>query len=150
EFAAARAATLGLHQVAAALGDRFHLLTSGRRTALPRHQTLRATLDWSYELLPEAEQRLLRYLGIFPAGFTLEAVTAVADDTESNVALGISNLVSKSLVAVDGLEDGQRWRLLETVRIYSLEKLINSGEYNEIVRRHAQFYLIFFFPFARD
>lgn len=148
EFAAARAATLGIQQVANHLDDRFSLLSSGRRTALPRHQTLRATLDWSYELLPEEEQRLLRYLGIFPAGFTLEAVTAVGGGTEASVALGISNLVSKSLVSVDGFEEVHRWRLLETVRVYALEKLIEKGEYDEIVRRHARFYLAFFLPFS--
>jgi non-specific serine/threonine protein kinase len=82
EFAAARAATLGLQQVASRLDDRFELLTGGRRTALPRHQTLRAALDWSYELLPEAEQCLLRHLAIFSAGFTLEAATSVV----SNIA----------------------------------------------------------------
>jgi len=77
EFAATRAAALGLEQVAARLDDRFTLLTSGRRTALPRHRTLRAMLDWSYELLPEAERRLFRRLAVFSAGFTLEAAAAV-------------------------------------------------------------------------
>ena len=77
EFAAARAAALGLREVASRLDDRFQLLTGGRRTALPRHQTLRATLDWSYELLPESERCLLRHLAVFAAGFTLEAATAI-------------------------------------------------------------------------
>jgi non-specific serine/threonine protein kinase len=81
EFAATRAATLGLEQVASRLDDRFMLLTSGRRTALPRHRTLRAMLDWSYELLPEDERRLLRRLAVFPAGFTLEAAAVVAGDS---------------------------------------------------------------------
>ena len=137
EFAAARAATLGIQQVAGRLDDRFALLTGGRRTALPRHQTLRATLDWSYELLPEAERRLLRHLSIFPAGFTLEAATAVVGDAESSVALGISSLVSKSLVTMDGSEAAPRWRLLETVRVYSLEKLVDSGEHGQAMRRLA-------------
>src|SRR5262249_12746634 len=79
EFAAARATTLGIKQVAARLDDRFGLLTSGRRTALPRHQTLHAALDWSYDLLTEAERRLLRRSAIFPAGFTAGAVSAVLD-----------------------------------------------------------------------
>ena len=148
EFAAARAATLGIQQIAGRLDDRFALLTGGRRTALPRHQTLRATLDWSYELLPAAEQRLLRHLAIFPAGFTLEAAAAVMSETESSVALGISSLVSKSLVTLDGSETARRWRLLETVRVYSLEKLTESGEYGHAVRRHAEFYLALFAPFA--
>jgi non-specific serine/threonine protein kinase len=148
EFAAARAATLGIQQVAGRLDDRFALLTGGRRTALPRHQTLRATLDWSYELLPEAERRLLRHLAIFPAGFTLEAATAVARETESNVALGTSNLVSKSLVTLDGSEAARRWRLLETVRVYSFEKLAESGEHGQAMPRLTEFYLALFAPFA--
>ncbi len=98
EFAAARAATLGVREVAGHLDDRFALLRGGRRTALPRHRTLRATLDWSYELLPEEERGLLRRLAIFPAGFTLEAVTAVSEEPEARIANGISSLVSKSLV----------------------------------------------------
>src|ERR1700676_1344778 len=77
EFAAARAAILGPDLVLSRLNERFGLLTDERRTALPRHQTLRATLDWSYELLPEPERCLLRRLGIFPAGFTLEAANAL-------------------------------------------------------------------------
>ena len=79
EFAAARTATLGLEQVAAGLRDRFALLTSGRRAAVPRHRTLRTTLDWSYDLLPEPERRLLRHLAIFPGSFTLPAAAAVVD-----------------------------------------------------------------------
>ena len=150
EFAAARAATLGIEQVAGRLDDRFALLTGGRRTALPRHQTLRAALDWSYELLPEPERRLLRHLAVFPAGFTLEAATAVAGDAESNVALDISSLVSKSLVTLDGSETSRRWRLLETVRVYSFEKLTESGEHGRIVRRLTDFCVSLFAPFARE
>jgi non-specific serine/threonine protein kinase len=150
EFAAARAATLGIQQVAGRLDDLFALLTSGRRTALPRHQTLRAALDWSYELLPDAERRLLRHLAIFPAGFTLEAATAVMSDRESSVALGISSLVLKSLVALDGSEAAPRWRLLETVRVYSLEKLADSGEHGRAMRRLGEFCLALFAPFAKE
>ena len=102
EFAAARAAALGVQQVAMGLSDRFALLTGGRRTALPRHQTLRAVLNWSYDLLPEREQRLLRCLSIFPAGFTLDAAVAVmgAGLAASAVTEGIANLVFKSLVSL--------------------------------------------------
>ena len=85
EFAAARAATLGVRYVASHLEDRFGLLTGGRRTALPKHRTLRAALDWGYELLPETEQSLLGRLAIFDAGFTLEAVTAVVSGAGSRV-----------------------------------------------------------------
>ena len=103
EFAAARAATLGLAQVAARLDDRFGLLTAGRRTALPRQQTLRATLDWSYELLSEWERRLLCRSAIFPAGFTLEAASAVDPERQvTSVLEGIANLVAKSLLSLDG------------------------------------------------
>jgi predicted ATPase len=143
EFAAARAAALGLQQVATRLDDRFALLTDGRRTALPRHQTLRATLDWSYELLPEAERRLLRRLAVFPAGFTLEAATAVMGDADiagSAVLEGIANLVAKSLVTLDASAPAGRWRLLETIRAYALEKLVESGEADAAARRHAEFF----------
>ena len=104
EFAAASAATLGIASVAMGLRDRFALLTGGRRTALARHRTLRATLDWSYELLPEAEQRLFRRLAVFQGGFTLDAAAAVMADTGLDAAMvtdGIANLVAKSLVALD-------------------------------------------------
>ena len=141
EFAAARAAALGVHEVAARLEDRFALLTGGRRTALPRQQTLRATLDWSYDLLSEPERCLLRHLAIFAAGFTLDAAKAVASDTvASPIIEGMANLVSKSLVATDGAASGSRWRLLETIRAYALEKLVESGEAAHAARRHAEFF----------
>jgi non-specific serine/threonine protein kinase len=150
EFAAARAATLGIGEVERHLDDRFALLSGGRRTALPRHQTLRATLDWSYELLPEEERRQLRTLAAFPAGFTVEAATAVADDAKSIVASLISNLVSKSLVTVDSGEGERRWRLLETVRVYAAEKLVECGEWGNVQRCHAQFFLTLFRPFGAE
>ena len=150
EFAAARAATLGIQEVADHLDGRFALLTNSRRTALPRHRTLRATLDWSYELLSEEEQGLLRRLAAFPSGFTLKAVTAVSDDSEAHVASGISSLVSKSLVTFDRSETTQRWRLLETVRAYLLEKLVGSAEHRVVMHRHATFYLSLFAPFANE
>jgi predicted ATPase/DNA-binding winged helix-turn-helix (wHTH) protein len=143
EFAAARAAALGIEQVAAGLRDRFALLTSGRRTAVPRHRTLRAALDWSYELLPAPEQLLLRHLAIFPAGFTIDAaaavMTAVGLDTTS-VMGGIANLVAKSLVALDKSDASPRWHLLETTRTYALEKLAAHGEAEQAARRHAAYY----------
>ena len=141
EFAAARAATLGLEQVASLLDDRFTLLTGGRRTALPQHRTLRAMLDWSYDLLPEAERGLLRRLAVFPAGFTLEAAAAVAgDSTTPAVAEGVSNLVAKSLVTRDESAPAGRWRLLETIRAYALERLSESGEAERVARRCAEFF----------
>ena len=132
---------MGIEQVAANLGDRFALLTAGRRTALPRHRTLRATLDWSHDLLDEAERRLLRRLAVFAGGFTLEASAAVMGDPESlpTLADSISNLTAKSLVTRDPASVG-RWRLLETIRSYALEKLAESGEIHRIAQRHAEFF----------
>jgi predicted ATPase len=143
EFAAARVAALGVHEVAARLDDRFALLTAGRRTALPRHQTLRATLDWSYGLLTESEQHCLRNLAVFPAGFTLDAAASVmgtAGRTLSRHLDDISNLVAKSLVTPDGSTPADRWRLLETVHAYAQGKLRDAGEAADASRRHAAFY----------
>ena len=148
EFAAARAATLGVQEVADHLDDRFGLLTNGRRTALPRHRTLRATLDWSYELLPGEERDLLHRLAIFPAGFTLKAAAAVTNDSEAHVAGGISSLVSKSLVTLNRSETTQRWRLLETVRAYAIEKFAGTSGLAAVMRRQAEFYLELFTPFT--
>jgi predicted ATPase/DNA-binding winged helix-turn-helix (wHTH) protein len=143
EFAAARAVTLGIEQVAAGLRDRFTLLTSGRRTALPRHQTLRATLDWSYQLLPDAERVLLQRLAVFSGSFSLDAANAVTNHgeaSEAEVAEGVVNLVAKSLVTPDLTGDGGYFRLLETTRVYALSKLTESGELQEFSQRHAEYY----------
>jgi non-specific serine/threonine protein kinase len=142
EFAAARAAILGPELVLSRLDERFGLLTGGRRTALPRHQTLRATLDWSYELLPEPERCLLRRLGIFPAGFTLEAANALMSDQShaTSVTLEqIANLIAKSLVTLDASPSSGRWRLLETIRAYALEILAENGETEQVARSCAEF-----------
>lgn len=141
EFAAARAAALGVEQIADALSDRFMLLTSGRRTAVARHRTLRAVLDWSYELLPEQEQRLFRHLAIFPAGFTIGAATAVMRANGPDVSAvvdGITNLVAKSLIVLDESQAPTRWHLLETTRAYALEKLAKHSEVEDAARRHAE------------
>ena len=158
EFAAARAAVLGVRQVTDGLRDRFALLRAGRRTALPRHQTLRAALDWSYALLPEPEKRLLRRLAIFSGGFTLAAAAAVmhdfAGDTSANtsgaITDGIANLVAKSLLALDRAETETRWYLLETTRAYGFGKLAESGEAEELARRHAEYCVALFAPFASE
>ena len=144
ELAAARVDTFGVRGVAAHLDDRFQLLTRGRRTALPRHRTLRATLDWSYELLPELERVVLRRLAIFAGGFTEEAARAVAASAEiaaSEVVESLANLVTKSLVSVDVGGVMVRYRLPETIRAYALQKLIESGEREQIARRHAEYHL---------
>jgi predicted ATPase/DNA-binding winged helix-turn-helix (wHTH) protein len=147
ELAAARAATLGIEELAARLDDRFGLLTGGHRTAMPRHQTLRATLDWSYELLTEPERVVLRRLAIFPGGFTLQAARAVAADDEieaSGVVDCVANLVAKSLVTADAGSPMIRHRLLETTRAYSLEKLVEAREFDAAAQRHARRYLDLF------
>jgi predicted ATPase/DNA-binding winged helix-turn-helix (wHTH) protein len=146
ELAAARTATLGVEGVAARLDDRFRLLTGGYRTALPRHQTLRATLDWSYELLPEPERLVLSRLAIFAGGFTLEAAIAIGTSAESpeiaalDVVDGVANLVAKSLLGVHVDAATVRYRLLETTRAYALEKLTAGGEFEQVARRHAAYY----------
>ena len=144
ELAAARVDTFGVRGVAAHLDDRFQLLTRGRRTALPRHRTLRATLDWSYELLPEPERVVLRRLGIFAGEFTEEAasaVTASAEIAASEVVESLANLVTKSLVSVDVGGVMVRYRLPETIRAYALQSLIESGECEQMARRHAEYHL---------
>jgi predicted ATPase/DNA-binding winged helix-turn-helix (wHTH) protein len=143
ELAAARAAALGTEGVAAGLDDRFHLLTGGRRTALPRHQTLRATLDWSFELLTEPERVVLRRLAIFAGGFTLQAASAVAADdaiAAPEVVDCLASLMAKSLVTADAGAAEIRYRLLDTTRAYALEKLAKAGEFDDVARRHAERY----------
>jgi predicted ATPase len=143
ELAAARAAALGIEALAARLDDRFQLLTGGLRTALPRHQTLRATLDWSYELLSEPERVVLTRLSIFAGNFALEAAVAVATAAEmarSEVVEVLSNLVAKSLVQADSGGHIERYRLLDTTRAYAFEKLAQSGELDAVARLHAEFY----------
>ena len=143
ELAAARTATLGVEGLAAHLDDRFHLLTGGHRTALPRHQTLRATLDWSYELLPAIERTVLHRLAVFAGGFTLEAASAVAagaDLDAPDVLDSVANLAAKSLVVVEIAGAVTRYRLLETTRAYALEKLTDSGELDRVARRHAEYF----------
>ena len=141
EFAAARVATLGLQQVAARLHDRFNLLTRGLRTALPRHQTLLATLDWSHELLSEAEARVLRHLAVFNGDFSLDAAVAVMGKLDAvEVADSLEGLVVKSLVVADFQAGDDHYRLLDTIRAYALEKLRGAGEHREAARYHAEYF----------
>ena len=153
ELAAARARSLSVEQINARLADRFRLLTTGARTALPRQQTLRATLDWSYDLLCEDERVVLRRLAIFPGSFTVEAASAVASDERIDrhaVVDLLSQLVSRSLIIADTGAETTRYRLLETTRAYALEKLDESGETAPIQRRHADFFADFFDPALDD
>jgi predicted ATPase/DNA-binding winged helix-turn-helix (wHTH) protein len=142
ELAASRAAALGIEELASRLDHRFELLTGGRRTALPRQRTLRATLDWSYELLPEAERAVLRRLAIFPGGFGLEAasaITATAEGEAPAVIGRVTELVTKSLVTREVGSVPVRYRLLDTTRAYALEKLSESSEFEGTARRHAEY-----------
>jgi len=143
EFAAARAVTLGVEQVASGLRDRFEILTNGRRTALPRHRTLRATLDWSYQLLSEAERDLLRRLAIFVGPFSLDAAYAVVAEgtSRAEIADGIAGLVGKSLVFRTTDPVAAEFRLLETTRVYAMDRLIKRGAFAGVARRHAMYFL---------
>jgi predicted ATPase/DNA-binding winged helix-turn-helix (wHTH) protein len=143
DLAATRVATLGLQQVAAGLDDRLGTLTGGRRTALPRHQTLRATLDWSHELLSEPERLVMRRLAVFAGDFTAEAASLVASDgkiTAPDVVRSLANLVTKSLLSVEVEGVIAHHRLHETTRAYALEKLDESGEFEQVARGHAEYY----------
>jgi predicted ATPase len=142
ELAAARTTTLGVDGVAARLGDRFSLLTHGRRTALARHQTLRATFDWSYELLPEPERLVMRRLAIFAGGFTLPAASAVVGDSSNakgKTTDRVLGLAAKSWIVADMRGTEPRYRLLETTRAYALETLAECAEVEATASRHAQF-----------
>jgi non-specific serine/threonine protein kinase len=165
ELAAARVTILPVAQIATRLDDRFKLLTRGTRGAMPRHQTLRALIDWSYDSLPEAEAILLRRLSVFAGGWTLEAAEAIcADFGLSNFEFGLrddssaienrkseiencdvldllDSLVDRSLVLVDEMDEGVRYRMLETVREYAREKLAASGELAAVRSRHRDWYV---------
>jgi predicted ATPase/DNA-binding XRE family transcriptional regulator len=158
ELAATRVTVLTVAEIAARLDDRFRLLTTGSRTGLPRHQTLQALLDWSYDLLPEVERILLRRLAVFVGGWTLEmAETVVAgwrsgnEDSKSNLTGkptspsdtldGLAQLVNKSLVSMEEQAGVARYRMLETVRQYALNKLQAAGEAEQARQRHLSYFL---------
>lgn len=166
ELAAARVKLLPVEEIAArltgALGARFTLLTQVSRAALPRHQTLRAAIDWSYALLAPAEQQLFRQTAVFRGGFTLDALEEIAEIgdwrleiTGSSPRPPISNLqspnlldllaqlVDKSLVIVEPHGAQNRYRLLETLREYALEQFATADELKQLQRRHAEYYLAF-------
>jgi predicted ATPase/DNA-binding winged helix-turn-helix (wHTH) protein len=169
ELAAGRVDAFGVRGVADRLDDRFRLLTHGRRTALPRHQTLRAALDWSYEALPEPERLTLRRLAVFAGLFSLEAAHAIAGEAARAVAVAdlaaadaapvaapdaatdvgaaapeiidvVANLVAKSLVAAEVGDTAVHYRLPETTRAYALQQLTESGELALLSRRHAEYF----------
>ena len=144
ELAAAKVKVLSAEQISTRLDDRFRLLGTNSRTILPHHRTLRATMDWSHELLGRKEQILFRRLSVFSGGFTLEAaeeVCAWGDIGEREVLAWLSRLVDKSLV-LSGEQGGEaRYHLLETVREYGQERLQDSGEAARTRRRHGAFFL---------
>ncbi len=142
ELAAARAKVLSLDEIAAHLRDRFRFLRSWRRVADPRHQTLRATIDWSYELLADAERELLGRLSVFAGGFTLEAVAQVCLRGDDARALEhVRRLVESSLVLAEERNGVTRYRLLETIREYAAERLDGSGTAHALRRAHAEYFL---------
>jgi non-specific serine/threonine protein kinase len=147
ELAAARVKMISVDEIARRLDDRFSLLTSGNRTALPRHQTLRATIDWSYDLLTEPEQILFRRLAVFAGGFKLEAAEVIAGRGElehGEIFELLGRLVDKSLVIAEQsvLTEGTRFRLLETIRQYAHEKL-EEKEGTRIRDVHLEFFTDF-------
>jgi predicted ATPase/DNA-binding winged helix-turn-helix (wHTH) protein len=147
ELAAARVAVLGLQGVADRLDDRFQLLTHGARTALPRQQTLRATLDWSYDLLAPVERAVLARLGVFATSFDVDAAQFVAADGQigaEEVFESVAGLVTKSLLVPDLSGRASRFRLLETTRVYAREKLLETGEGTQVSLRHASYFLTLF------
>jgi predicted ATPase len=145
ELAAARVKMLPVEQISTRLDNSLGLLTGGGRTALPRQRTLRATMDWGHELLPEDERVLFRRLSVFVGSFALDGAEVVGSDADpepEDVFERLAHLVDKSLVSVVEQENGKaRYRLLETIRQYAREKLDESGEARFIRRRHAEHYL---------
>ncbi|MCC2668350.1 MAG: diguanylate cyclase protein [Armatimonadetes bacterium] len=153
ELAAARVSVLPVEQIAARLEDRFRLLTGGSRTALPRQQTLKSLIDWSYHLLSPPEQRALRALSVFSGGWTLSAAEALfpgedhelfPDEEAPDLFELLNRLVNKSLVQLEPLDGGSaepRYRLLETIRQYACDRLLESGEADRFRRRHMDYFM---------
>jgi len=144
ELAAARSKVFPPEEIAARLDDRFKLLTGGSRTALERHQTLFALIEWSHNLLFEPERVLLRRLSVFAGGWSFGAAQEVCGEGLSNEVLDLlTHLVDKSLVTVDEETEEARYRLPETIRQYARDKLYESGEVEKIRDRHLEFFIRF-------
>ncbi|HEY6071876.1 MAG TPA: adenylate/guanylate cyclase domain-containing protein, partial [Anaerolineales bacterium] len=139
ELAAARTKLLSAEQIARRLDDRFHLLVGGSRTALPRQQTLRALIDWSYDLLSDAEKRLLQFASVFAGGWRLEALEAASEDPDALEHL--EQLINKSLVVTEDHEGEMRYFMLETIRQYAREKLFDAGEVPQARDRHFSYFV---------
>lgn len=142
ELAAPKLRFIPLDRLVQRLDERFELLTGGSRTALPRQQTLRALIDWSYDLLDERDRALFRRISAFRGGWTLEATRAVCGDDapENDVLEALSRLVDKSLVVAEDGDDGRRYRMLESTRDYAAERLAESGETDEVAARHCRYF----------
>lgn len=144
ELAAPRLKVLSVDELDKRLNDRFRVLTGGSRNVLPRQQTLRALIDWSYDLLSDAEKTLFRRLGIFVGGFTLDAMSAICTDERIEAWEAVDllqSLVEKSLVVAEISDAEQRYGLLESTRQYALDRLARSGEDRAFGRRHARYFL---------
>jgi predicted ATPase/class 3 adenylate cyclase len=144
ELAAARVASLTVSEIAQRLDQRFRLLTGGRRTALERHQTLRAAVDWSYALLAPDEARVFNRLAVFAGGFTLTAAEAVVGGDgigDGDVLELLAGLVARSMLAADDVEGVTRYRLHETMRQYARERLDAIGEQDVVRARHARYFV---------
>jgi len=147
ELAAAQVDAFGIRGLVRLLDDRFRVLSSGMRDLLPRHRTLRALLDWSFDLLSDAEQRTLSRLAVFRGEFTVEWAAAVAGHglgPDAALVDAIASLAAKSLLSVDTASDTVRYRLLDTTRVYALEKLVQAGAAAEVRRRHAEHWCTLF------
>ena len=150
ELAAARVKMMSVGEIAKRLDDRFNLLTEGSRAALPRHQTLRAAIDWSYDLLSQPERSFFNRISVFAGGFTLEAAEEVAsgsDVVKSQVTDLLGQLINKSLITVESLSEGgqidTRYSMLETIRQFAYEKFLETGESEQIHQRHRDYFLAF-------
>jgi predicted ATPase/DNA-binding CsgD family transcriptional regulator len=143
ELAAARVKVLSLPHLSERLNERFNILTSGSRTALPRQKTLSALIDWSYDLLTPQEQTLFNRVSIFAGGFSLEAATAVCSGEgldEIDILDLLSSLTDKSLVVAETGGEQERYHLLESTRAYGLDKLTAPGQHDRLARRHGEYY----------
>jgi len=142
EMAASRVSVFALNELAAQLDNRFSILSRGRRTASQRHQTLRATLDWSYDQLPQVEQTIFNRIAVFPGAFSLDSASTLAVNgiDVNDIVPGIANLVEKSLIVAEVNNAGVHYRLFDSTRAYALEKLVQDGEHEQFLRRHADYY----------
>jgi len=140
ELAAARLRSMTPEELGARLDERFRLLVGGRRVAVSRHQTLRSTIDWSYDLLDGTERAVLQRVAIFAGGFDVPAAAALCNDVDDDLFETVTQLSDKSLVIADATGTRTRYRMLETIRDYALERLRAEGDIDAVRRRHATYF----------